>query len=48
MSHKLLVEGLPEGQNIEYVIEEKNLGDEKKKRMWITGEYACAGDKCEI
>ena len=42
MSHKLLVE-TPDSLNIEYVIEEKNLGKGTEQRTWIVGEYMMAG-----
>lgn len=44
MSHKLLVEK-PSCDNIEYVIEEKNLSGSTEKRMWITGEYMMSEDR---
>ena len=44
MSHKLLVE-TPSMENIEYVIEEKNLGNGEEKRMWISGEYMMCEDR---
>ena len=44
MSHKLLVE-TPTTNNIEYVVEEKNLKGESEPRMWIVGEYMMAGHK---
>ena len=44
MSHKLLVE-TPSVDNIEYVVEEKNLGSGTEKRMWITGEYMMCEDR---
>jgi hypothetical protein len=43
MAHKLLVE-TPHSHNVEYVVEEKNVGDKSEKRMWIVGEYMMAGD----
>lgn len=42
MPHKLLVE-TPDSLNIEYVIEEKNLGKGTEQRTWIVGEYMMAG-----
>ena len=44
MSHKLLIEA-PSMENIEYVVEEKNLGGGTEKRMWITGEYMMCEDR---
>ena len=44
MSHRLLIEK-PTTDNIEYVVEEKNLKNGAEKRMWIVGEYMMAGDK---
>ena len=44
MNHRLLVE-TPDTQNIEYVVEEKNLKKGSEPRMWIVGEYMMAGDR---
>ena len=43
MSHRLIIDKV-ETSNIEYVVEEKNLGSGKEKRMWIQGHYMMAGD----
>ena len=43
-NHKLLVEK-PCTDNIEYVVEEKNLKEGSEPRMWIVGEYMMAGDR---
>jgi hypothetical protein len=44
MSHKLLIEA-PSMENIEYIVEEKNLAGETQKRMWISGEYMMCEDR---
>lgn len=44
MNHQLIVEK-PDTQNIEYVVEEKNLKEGSEPRMWIVGEYMMAGDR---
>ena len=41
-NHKLIVE-TPDSTNVEYVIEEKNIGGENQKKTWIVGEYMMAG-----
>ena len=44
MAHKLLIE-TPSTENIEYVVEQKNCKSGEEPRMYIVGEYACAGAK---
>ena len=43
MAHRLLVEK-PNPGNVEYILEDKNLKEGSKPRMWIVGEYMMAGE----